>query len=259
VAELASRYSREAGGYLETYSPELGPFLRQLLTMARPRDARRILDLGAGPGASVPAIQAAAPEASLVVADRALGMIELAPAEVRRIVADAMNLPFAEASFDVVLMAFVAFHLPDPAGGFAEVARTLTPGGRLAIATWGLDERLGKAWSVWEEELDHAGAPALAPHGLPDHESLGSPELLGAPLRSARFRDPSFETGWWRYRPTHDGFMAFMTKHVVAGRFGELDPERREACVRAVTARTGDLPPEELGLDARVLFAVASR
>lgn len=259
VADLADRYTNEATGYLETYSPELGPLTSRLIAMLAPHGARRILDLGAGPGSSVPAIRAAAPDARLVLADRAFGMIRLASPSVARVAADAMALPFLDASFDAVVSAFVVFHLPDPVAGFAEVARALAPGGRFGIATWSTEERLGSAWSVWDEELDAAGATPVRPHGLPHYQSLGTPRLLGPPLEQAGFTRITFETGWWRYRPTHAAFMAFMAKHAEAARFGTLDAARQRSCQRAVGERTEHLPATELGLDAGVLYAVAAR
>ena len=44
---------------------------------------------------------------------------------------DALHLPVADQSFDVVASAFVMRNLPDLAGSFEEMARVLKPGGRL--------------------------------------------------------------------------------------------------------------------------------
>ena len=64
---------------------------------------------------------------------------------------DALRLPFPDESFDVVGSAFVMRNLPDLAGSFAEMARVLTPGGRLVgldithppDTAWGKVLRLG--------------------------------------------------------------------------------------------------------------------
>lgn len=259
VAVLAERYSAEAEGYLEVYSPHLLPFQRELLALVDLTRAARILDLGSGPGTAIPFIHAASPSALVVAADRAIGMIALAPSDSPRVALDAMDLPFADGSFDAVFMAFMAFHLPDPQAGFTEAARVLAAGGSLAIATWGADETIGDAWVVWDEELDRAGAPANAPVGLPDYRSLGTAEALTAPLQTAGFADIGFRMDRWTYRPSHEDFMAFMREHVVRDRLAALDPVRRAACIEAVTERTRGLPASDLGLDAEVLFAVATR
>ena len=259
VATLAERYSADAEAYLEVYSPYLLPFQRTLLRLLNPASARRVLDLGSGPGAAIPHIRASAPSAFVVAADRAIGMIALAPREVARVALDAMTLPFADGAFDVVTMAFVAFHLPDPRAGFAEAARVLADGGRLGVATWGEDETIGAAWSAWDEELDRHGAPGNVPTGLPHYQSLGTPEALAAPLVQAGFRAIDFHTERWEYRPSHPEWMAFMSKHVVSDRLDHLDDETRRRCVEALAARTRELPAADLGLESGVLFAVARR
>lgn len=50
-------------------------------------------------------------------------------------VANAADLPFAEASFDVVLHSMVAEHLQDPATAICEMARVLKPDGMLLFET----------------------------------------------------------------------------------------------------------------------------
>ena len=72
--------------------------------------------------------------------------------------ADALALPFAEASFDSVLCNEVLEHVPEPARLLSEAARVLRPGGTLVLTTpqtWGLHEephdyyrytRHGLAW-----------------------------------------------------------------------------------------------------------------
>jgi demethylmenaquinone methyltransferase/2-methoxy-6-polyprenyl-1,4-benzoquinol methylase len=49
------------------------------------------------------------------------------------VAADAVQLPFADAQFDVVVSAFVVRNLVDVGRGIAEQTRVLRPGGRLAV------------------------------------------------------------------------------------------------------------------------------
>jgi SAM-dependent methyltransferase len=49
--------------------------------------------------------------------------------------ADVQELPFADASFDVVVAAWMLYHVPDLNRGIAEFVRVLRPGGRLVAAT----------------------------------------------------------------------------------------------------------------------------
>lgn len=52
---------------------------------------------------------------------------------VRLVAGDALRLPFPDASFDAVCMAFGLRNLADPAAGLTEAGRVLRPGGRLAV------------------------------------------------------------------------------------------------------------------------------
>ena len=58
---------------------------------------------------------------------------DVARRDVAWVAADASRLPFADASLDGVVAECVLSALPDPARAFAEWARVLKPGGRLAL------------------------------------------------------------------------------------------------------------------------------
>jgi SAM-dependent methyltransferase len=68
-------------------------------------------------------------------------------------VADALNLPFDESSFDVVICSHVYEHVPDPVQMFEEIHRVLRPGG---ICYFSAGNRL-----MWNEP--HYNLPLLAP------------------------------------------------------------------------------------------------
>jgi SAM-dependent methyltransferase len=77
--------------------------------------------------------------------------------DVRTARADAESLPFADASFDLVLGHAVLHHLPNLRRAFAEFHRVLRPGGRIAFA--GEPSRLGDRIAA----VPKRGANALAP------------------------------------------------------------------------------------------------
>jgi SAM-dependent methyltransferase len=77
--------------------------------------------------------------------------------EVRAARADAEALPFADASFDLVLGHAVLHHLPDLDRAFDEFARVLRPGGRIVFA--GEPSRVGDRLAG----LPKRGASMLAP------------------------------------------------------------------------------------------------
>ena len=64
--------------------------------------------------------------------------------------ADATRLPFADASIDRIIASEVCEHIPDDAGAFAEFARVLKPGGRLAVTVPSyLPEKV--CWAITDE------------------------------------------------------------------------------------------------------------
>jgi SAM-dependent methyltransferase len=74
--------------------------------------------------------------ATVVAIDSSQRMVELA--RMRGIdarLADVQQLPFADGEFDVVVAAWMLYHVPDLERGIAELARILRPGGRLVAAT----------------------------------------------------------------------------------------------------------------------------
>jgi SAM-dependent methyltransferase len=75
-------------------------------------------------------------------------MVELATARgIDAAVGDVEVLPFADASFDCVIAAWMLYHVPDLDRGLSEIARVLRPGGRLIAATNG-QRHLGELWAL---------------------------------------------------------------------------------------------------------------
>jgi SAM-dependent methyltransferase len=95
----------------------------------------RVLEVGAGWGELAEWI-ARETGAEVVVTDLSPHMVELSRARgLAASIADVQELPFADGSFDVVVAAWMLYHVPDLDRGLAEIARVLRPGGRLLAAT----------------------------------------------------------------------------------------------------------------------------
>lgn len=97
-----------------------------------------VLEVGCGTGAFAERMTRDLPGASYVAVDQSQRFVELTAARgVDARVADAQDLPFADASFDVVAALWMLYHVPDLDRGLAEVRRVLRPGGRFVAVTNG--------------------------------------------------------------------------------------------------------------------------
>jgi ubiquinone/menaquinone biosynthesis C-methylase UbiE len=104
------------------------------------RDDVRILDVGCGTGEITARLADLYKSASLVGVDLIERHLELARSRCSGLggkvafrVADAFALPFADASFDVVVCRHVLQAVPRPEAAMAEMVRVLRPGGRLHL------------------------------------------------------------------------------------------------------------------------------
>jgi ubiquinone/menaquinone biosynthesis C-methylase UbiE len=70
---------------------------------------------------------------------------------------DAEQMPYAEATFDLVVSMFGAMFAPRPEAVASELARVLKPGGRLGMANWNPASFTGKMFKVTSR---HAPPPA---------------------------------------------------------------------------------------------------
>ena len=94
--------------------------------------ARRILDVGCGTGTMLTHLAAYGKAEGVDVDEEAIAFCrERGLHDVRH--GEATNLPFADASFDLVTALDVVEHLDDDVAAFREMKRVLRPGGRILV------------------------------------------------------------------------------------------------------------------------------
>ena len=141
-------------------SGDFGQIAKQLETSAaefvdglalKPGD--RVLDVACGSGNT--AIPAARAGAIVTGADIATNLLEQGRARaaaegltIKFEEGDAENLPYDDASFDVVVTMFGAMFAPRPEVTAAELIRVCSPGGRIAMANWTPEGHIGEMFKV---------------------------------------------------------------------------------------------------------------
>jgi len=91
------------------------------------------LDVGCGPGFVAERIRRARPRLSVTGCDVDTAMVELARVRIHAHCADAIALPFDDATYDVAYARLVLRHLSNPLLAINEMRRVVRPGGRVVI------------------------------------------------------------------------------------------------------------------------------
>jgi SAM-dependent methyltransferase len=107
----------------------------------------RVLEVGGGEGELAERIVNEL-RADLVAIDQSTAMVEIQRAKgIDARVGDVQDLPFGEDEFDVVVAAWMLYHVPDLDRGLAEIARVLRPGGTLVAVTNSVDH-MRELWDL---------------------------------------------------------------------------------------------------------------
>lgn len=120
---------------------------RAAVRMAQVRPTDRVLDVACGTGDLTRAF-AAGGAAKVVGLDFTPEMLAIArvKSDIEYVQGDAMKLPFGDASFNIVSIAFGIRNVADPAKALREFRRVLKPGGRLIVLEFGRPRFAPIAW-----------------------------------------------------------------------------------------------------------------
>ena len=215
---------------------QLAQWHEDALRLAPPLAGQRVLEVGCGVGDF--AVHLAKAGAAVTAMDFSPAAIEMArkrgeahAVKVDFQTADAQALPFADASFDVLLSCECLEHLPDPQKALHEMARVLRPGGKLVLTTENYSNAMLLAWVVawWRGEPFNSGTHVqpieqfflfwrvrrmMRRAGMPVKQMIGAhhvflllPRLHPHTFVRERFTLPFFA---WLFRPfaRHMSFLA---------------------------------------------------
>lgn len=175
------------------------PYAEDILHRLRSFAFSDVLEIAAGTGVLTRKLASGLPaDVSIVASDLNPAMLEQAMAigtarPVQWKQADAMQLPFADSSFDVVVCQFGAMFFPEKHVAFAEVRRVLRPSGTFIFNVWDkiednefADIVTAALASVFPD--DPPRFMARTPHGYHDVE------IITQDLAISRFVNPAIET-----------------------------------------------------------------
>jgi SAM-dependent methyltransferase len=181
------------------------PYAADMAGRLSARPPNRLLEVAAGTGAVTRKLASALPPStSIVASDLNQPMLEQAvatgtsrPVEWRR--ADALDLPFEDGAFDVVVCQFGAMFFPDKPKAFAEARRVLRPGGTFLFTVWDRIEENDFADTVTSAlaeqfPTDPPRFLSRTPHGYTDAAAIqrdlaaggftAQPKIASVPARS---------------------------------------------------------------------------
>lgn len=256
------------GSVPQLYESHLVPLIfefyaEDLAARAKVLGAKDVLELAAGTGVVTRRLATALPGAKIVATDLNQAMLDEAakvgtqrPVEFRQ--ADAMQLPFPDASFDLVVCQYGVMFFPDKAKAHAEVHRVLRPGGAFLFNVW---DRLEV------NELAHEVTQAMRrmfPQDPPQFlartpYAYNDPATLAADLRRGGFaQPPAIETVAARSRAALPDIpaIAFCQGTPLRGEIEARDATRLLAATQAATealSRRFGRGPVEAGMQALVV------
>lgn len=164
---VVSQFTRQAEPFARAAHHRTDDALAQIVGISRPKTTDRVLDVACGPGIVT---RAFAPHVAHVTgADITPAMLDTArrlDAEanlknISRVEADMENLPFPDATFDLVVTRYSFHHLKNPPRALEEMKRVCRAGGRIVVADVVLPANKVVAYDIMETLRDPSHTAAL--------------------------------------------------------------------------------------------------
>ena len=253
--------SKFAGSIPALYDRYLGPLIFQPYAAdlaQRLSDLKHgnLLEIAAGTGILTRELaRTLSPHVSIVATDLNQPMLDFASAQFHHLraitwqQANALDLPFQDQSFDLVVCQFGVMFFPDKSTAYREVLRVLKRGGRFLFSAWDRleDNEIPLAVADGVSSLFPHDPPqfmARTPHGYHD-KNLIQREVTAAGFEKARIDSVQLRSRAPSHRDPAIGFCqgSPLRNEIEARDPGRLE-EATEAAARAVKAKFGSGPIE---------------
>lgn len=200
----------------ETYervrAPVTSSVAADLVALAAPAAGARVLDVGSGTGVAADAAASTVPAGVVVGADLSVEMLRVASRArpgLRLVGAEAIQLPFRDGTFDVVLANFVLPEFKRYDTALFDLIRVLRPGGRLAASVWQTHEdELSRTWrTLVEQTVGKEMLRSALRDATPWAERFGDPKRFEETLRHSGLRPVRVERRSYRFTMTRDDYV----------------------------------------------------
>ena len=241
--DLAALKTRQRGAWSSGDYAVVGTTLQivgeELCEALDLRAGQKVLDVAAGNGNV--SLAAARRWCEVVATDYVPALLERAAerAAAERLTiecreADAEALPFANASFDVVVSTFGVMFAPDQDRAASELLRVCRPGGKIGLANWTPEGFIGQLFKTIGKHLPPpAGVKSPALWGT----RARLDELFGSQAAAIEAKPRHFV---FRYRSPAHGLEVFKTFYgPVLKAFAALEPAAQAALSDELTALVG--------------------
>lgn len=228
-----------ASGYVQLFASAPDQSIEALLDAAGADRDLKVLDLCCGQGNVSEALLSRG--CRVIGVDFSSAMLAFARQRARTatfIEADAQDLPFNDAEFDLVVSNFGVCHIPDQPRALAEARRVLRSGGRFAMTVWCGPENSPCFASVYEAIKAHGDPRVSAPSG-PDFHQFARRDLAIKLLSDARFSniEVTMVNCLWNLNAPEDLFEIYAKGTVRAAMVLSKQPAENLAAIRcALTA-----------------------